>query len=856
MEDKWYRLWEESGHFSPASRDKEPYCIVIPPPNITSNLHMGHALDNTLQDILIRWKRMNGFNALWIPGVDHAGIATQNVVEKELLAEGTSRDELGRKDFLNRVWEWRKKYGTNITSQLRRMGSSCDWKYERFTMDEGCSRAVRYAFVSLYKQGLVYRGNRIINWCPRCQTALSDIEVEYTETEGKLFYIKYPCESSYVSVATTRPETMLGDTAVAVHPEDVRYRELQGKELALPLTGRQIPVIADTAVDPSFGTGAVKITPAHDRDDFEIGSRHKLNSPIVIGKDGRMSPSTGKFAGLSREEAREKVIKELTALCLLTKTEPHTHSVGHCYRCQTVIEPLLSEQWFVKMEGLKGPAINAVKAGDVRFIPERWKGVYLNWMDGLKDWCISRQIWWGHQIPVFYCNECGESCAAETDPSHCPSCGSKGLRQDEDVLDTWFSSSLWPLSTLGWPRNSDDFAHFYPTSTLVTGYDIICFWVARMIMMGLFFTGKSPFREVYIHGLIRDASGKKMSKSLGNVVDPLNIIDNFGADALRFSLAWTATLGGQDIFFTDELLKGMRNFTNKLWNASNFITANLPDEKVLDEKVLEGANRNDRWIMSAVNELIRDVDKGLGGFKFSESAKLLHEFIWHSFCDWYLEMAKLRLNEKTTLFALRYTWGVVLRLLHPFMPFITEEMWHALTGGKGGSIMIESWPAFDEQRLDREASAEVQYKQEIVYTCRSLKADNSIPPQEAVCFIIKPKDTKEEGILKEDNEELKKFLRASQLIIDRSITPDKGDLSGVSEKGTLIYLRRELPGKGADRARIEKEIAEISEKIKRSLERLSNPDFIKKAPPEVVEKEKKRLKEWESKSDSYIRMIK
>ncbi|MCD5401477.1 valine--tRNA ligase, partial [candidate division NPL-UPA2 bacterium] len=569
VEEKWYRFWEEKGYFrAQVDSKKKPYCIVIPPPNITGSLHMGHALNNSLQDILIRWKRMQGYNALWIPGVDHAGIATQNVVEKELAAKGISRNQLGREKFVEKAWEWKKKYGNNIVHQLRKLGSSCDWSRQRFTLDEGCSRAVREEFVRLYEEGLIYQANYIINWCPHCSTALSDIEVEHKETKGHLYYVNYPLESGddQITVATTRPETMLGDVAVAVHPDDKKYRRLVGKRLVLPLVGRHLPIIADEGVDSSFGTGAVKITPAHDPRDFEIGLKQKLPQLVVIDESGKMTADTGRYAGLDRYQCREEILKDLRKERYLVKVEDYVHSVGHCYRCRTVTEPLVSEQWFVRMKELARPAIKAVKRKKIKFVPGRWTKVYLNWMENIKDWCISRQIWWGHRLPVWHCQSCRHLNVSRCEPANCQKCNSSDLKQDPNVLDTWFSSALWPFSTLGWPEETEDLNYFYPTSSLVTGYEIIYFWVARMIMMGLKFRGDIPFQEVYIHGIVRDVQGKKMSKSLGNVIDPLEVIEKYGTDALRFSLAQATTLGGQDIFLNEERVEGMRNFANKLWN--------------------------------------------------------------------------------------------------------------------------------------------------------------------------------------------------------------------------------------------------------------------------------------------------
>ncbi|NMA24204.1 MAG: valine--tRNA ligase, partial [Clostridiales bacterium] len=700
VERKIYRMWQDGGYFRGViDPEKKPFTIVIPPPNITSQLHLGHAFDNTLQDALIRYKRMQGYAALWVPGTDHAGIATQIKVEEQLRKEGLARHDLGREKFIERVWEWKRVYGSKIVEQLKTLGSSCDWDRERFTMDEGCSRAVREVFVSLYEKGLIYKGNRIINWCPRCTTALSDAEVEHEEKAGRFWHIKYPVKGSdeFLVVATTRPETMLGDTGVAVHPDDKRYRHLIGKTVILPLMNREIPVIADEYVDKEFGTGCVKITPCHDPNDFEVGLRHNLEQVLVLDENAKIINS-GKYDGMDRYDARKQVVKDLEELGLLVKVEEHTHSVGECYRCGTTVEPITSPQWFVKMQPLAKEALRVVEDGTIQFVPERFAKIYHNWMANAHDWCISRQLWWGHQIPAWYCDNCGHVTVSRTDPDQCEKCRSKSITRDEDVLDTWFSSALWPFSTLGWPDKTPDLDYFYPTSVLVTGYDIIFFWVARMIFSGMEHMKKEPFRTVLIHGLIRDAQGRKMSKSLGNGVDPIEVIETYGADALRFNII-TGNSPGNDMRFYAERCEAMRNFANKIWNASRFVMMNL----TIDKNELPGKlELEDKWILSKLNTLIREVNENMDKFEMGIAASKIYDFIWDSYCDWYIELTKPRLNgdnEAEKLCAqkvLLYVLVETLKLLHPFMPFITEEIWHALPH-QGEALMVEKYPEYSDK---------------------------------------------------------------------------------------------------------------------------------------------------------------
>ncbi len=864
VEEKWYRFWEEKGYFrAEANSKKKPYCIVIPPPNITGSLHMGHALNNSLQDILIRWKRMQGYNALWIPGVDHAGIATQNVVERELAAQGISRNQLGREKFVEKVWEWKKQYGDNIVHQLRKLGFSCDWSRQRFTLDEGCSQAVREEFVRLYEEGLIYQANYMINWCPHCGTALSDIEVEHQETQGHLYHINYPLENDQdqITVATTRPETMLGDVAVAVHPDDKKYRRLLGKRLILPLVGRCLPIIADEGVDPSFGTGAVKITPAHDPHDFAIGLKQGLPQIVVINESGKMSADTGRYAGLDRYQCREEILKDLRKESYLVKVEDYVHSVGHCYRCQTVVEPLVSEQWFVKMKGLTRPAIKAVKRKKIKFVPGRWTKVYLNWMENTRDWCISRQIWWGHRLPVWHCQSCRHLNVSCNEPANCGECGSSDLQQDPNVLDTWFSSALWPFSTLGWPEETEDLNYFYPTSILVTGYEIIYFWVARMIMMGLKLRGDIPFREVYIHGIVRDVQGRKMSKSLGNVIDPLEVIEKYGADALRLSLAQATTLGGQDIFLSDERVKGMRNFANKLWNASRFILLNSKDFQFRQVKQKElRLDEDDEYIIGRVNQVIKEMTDSLSACRFCEASQVIYEFLWHEFCDWYVELSKLRFydsgateeDKRTARWVLHYVLRKVLKLLHPYMPFITEEIWQYLAPEEG-SIMVSSWPRFRQAKVNEEAIQRTRKKYEVIIAERRIRSSWNIPPGRKLEHVIKPAHGREGEVLEKNRGKLVKMLSSIRLTIDESYEPTGRWASEVAPSGTAIFVNL---GEGLDLGkeieRQKREIVKIEKELKELEKKLNNSDFLDKAPQEIIQKKRSKKKEHETRRSRLV----
>ncbi|AZR73355.1 valine--tRNA ligase [Anoxybacter fermentans] len=856
VEEKWYQYWMEKGFFrAEVDHTRKPYTIMMPPPNITGQLHMGHALDNTLQDILIRWRRMQGYSALWLPGTDHASIATEvKVVEHIKETEGVTKEELGREEFLKRAWAWKEEYGGRITNQLKKLGSSCDWSRERFTMDEGCSRAVREVFVRLYEKGLIYQGDYIVNWCPECKTTLSDVEVEHEEKEGKLWHIRYPVKGSddeYVVVATTRPETMLGDTAVAVHPDDERYKHLIGKTLILPIMEREIPVVADEHVDKEFGTGCVKVTPAHDPNDFEIGLRHNLPQIKVIDDDATMTEEAGKYYGMDRYECRQELVKELEALGYLVKVEDHTHSVGHCYRCGTVIEPLVSKQWFVKMKPLAEPAIKAVKEGKTRFVPERFTKIYLNWMENIRDWCISRQLWWGHRIPVWYCQDCGEVIVSREDPAQCTKCNSTNLKQDEDVLDTWFSSALWPFSTLGWPDKTEDLEYFYPTDVLVTGRDIIFFWVARMIFSAIAQTGETPFHTVVIHGLVRDAEGRKMSKSLGNGVDPLEIIEKFGADTLRFTLI-TGNAPGNDMRWRQEKVEASRNFANKIWNASRFVLMNLGDEDFsdlnLDELKLELA---DRWIISRLNRTIAEVNSNLEKYLFGEAAAALYDYIWSEFCDWYIELIKPRLYQdedpvakKTALYVVTTVLEKTLRLLHPFMPFITEEIWQALPH-EGESIMVVDWPEVNEDELSDEAENDMTVVMDVIRSIRNIRSEMKVNPGKKIKAILHPMDENRMEIVKKGADYIADLARVEDLKIVAELAEKPAKSSTTVVNGVEVILPlADMIDLDKEIERLEKEIEKTVSEIERARNKLSNEGFVNKAPKHLVEAEREKVEKY------------
>ncbi len=858
VEEKIYQRWEKAGYFN-ADRDpnRKPYTIVIPPPNVTGILHMGHALNNTYQDILIRYHRMRGYNALWMPGTDHAGIATQNVVERKLAKQGLRRQDLGREKFVQEVWKWKEEYGSTIIRQLKRLGASCDWRRLRFTMDSDYSIAVRYVFVHLYKKGLIYQGNYIINWCPRCHTALADEEAPKKETRGKLYYVRYPIKGEkkeFIVVATTRPETILGDTAVAVNPNDERYKDLIGKKVILPIVNREIPIIADDYVDPEFGTGAVKITPAHDPDDFWVGKRHNLDAPVVIDSEGKMTELAGPYKGLDRFECRKQIVSDLQELRLIEKIEDYVHNVGHCYRCDTVIEPYLSRQWFVKMKPLAEPAIKAVKGGKIRFIPSRWTKVYLNWMENIQDWCISRQIWWGHRIPVWYCvdkdgnrTNCPPIVEME-DPKVCPNCGNTNLLQDEDVLDTWFSSWLWPFATFYWPKDDPDvkadLEYFYPTNTLVTAPEILFFWVARMIMAGLEFMGEIPFSDVYLHGTVRDDTGRKMSKSLGNIIDPLEIIEEMGADALRFSLI-SITAVGQDVYLSRSKFELGRNFTNKIWNATRYIFSNLlPEVKDVDweERYL---TLEDKWILDSLSQTVEKVNVALQNYRFNESANLVYDFFWHQFCDWYIEATKIdrgkeiKVNQQKILL---YVLEHFLRLLHPFMPFITEEIYQRLKevmNLSGQTIMLMPYPQ-EGGRKDPDARQRFELVKSLVYHLRNMRTQVSLRPTDRPDVLLSGPKARE--VL--ESVELVRFLARVGKVeeIEEGQRPSES-LAGVLPGLEFFLMLSGLVDVEKEKERVKHQIEETRKAIEKKESLLNNPNFLTRAPKNVVEGEKKKLEE-------------
>ena len=863
FEKKWYGYWEENKLFhAVVDEEKEPYSIVIPPPNVTGQLHMGHALDNTLQDILIRWRRMQGYNTLWMPGCDHAGIATQAKVEGALREEGTNRYELGREKFLERVWQWKEKFGSRIMSQLRSLGSSLDWDRERFTMDEGCSKAVREVFVSLYEKGLIYQGTRITNWCPDCNTAISDIEVEHETEQGHLWHIRYQVEGEpdkYVEVATTRPETMFGDTGVAVHPDDERYKDLVGKNVILPVVNRVIPLFADEYVDSAFGTGAVKVTPAHDPNDYEMGLRHNLEQVKVLSNTGKMLEGAGKYEGMDRYECRKALVKELEEIGALVSIEDHEHAVGHCSRCHSTIEPLISTQWFVKMDTLAKPAADAVRDGRIKFVPERFTKIYCQWLDNIRDWCISRQLWWGHRIPAWYCDDCGETTVSRDDICQCPKCGSKNVRQDEDVLDTWFSSGLWPFETMGWPEETAELKHFYPTATLVTGYDIIFFWVARMVMMGLEFGKDIPFKTVYIHGLVRDSQGRKMSKSLGNGIDPLEMIEEYGADSLRFMLI-TGNTPGNDMRFYNERVESARNFANKLWNASRFMLMNLEGFDKSFVPAAEDYTMADKWILSRFAKTAQGVTENLEKYELGEAGRLIYEFIWSEFCDWYIELSKARLYDKenvkprqTAQYVLGYVLEHTLRLLHPFMPFITEEIWQHIPH-EGKSIMVSQWPAEDKSiadLIDEDSESSMTTIMEAIKTIRALRLEVNAAPSKKSEVVLNFTDESLRQVFA-DNEGYLTVLASAEPVTHMAAGAEKPEnaMAGVVNGVEIFLPLKDLIDVEKETARLNGEMAKLEKEISRLDKKLSNQGFLAKAPADVVAGEKEKLAGYQEKMDA------
>ena len=877
FEDRIYDFWMKGNYFhAEVDRDKKPYTIVMPPPNITGQLHMGHALDNTLQDILIRWRRMQGYSALWLPGTDHASIATEAKIVEAMRKEGVSKDDLGREKFLERAWEWKREYGGRITEQLKKMGSSCDWSRERFTMDEGCSEAVKEVFVKLYNDKKIYRGNRMVNWCPHCGTSISDAEVEYEEQNGHFWHLLYQVKETgeYLELATTRPETMLGDTAVAINAEDERYKHLHGCHVILPLLNKEIPIVCDEHADMEKGTGVVKITPAHDPNDFEVGQR--CNLPIVrcFTYDGRMTGKDdvaqyeelkakgnlaenepevldcGKYAGMTTMEARKAILEDLKACGALKEVEDLTHDVGTCYRCHTTIEPMVSKQWFVKMKPLAGPAIDAVKNGETKFIPERFDKIYYHWMENIKDWCISRQLWWGHRIPAYYCDECGEVIVSKTAPDKCPKCGCTHLTQDEDTLDTWFSSALWPFSTLGWPEKTDDLSYFYPTSTLVTGYDIIFCWVARMIFSAVEHTGKAPFDTVFIHGIVRDANGVKMSKSLGNGIDPLEVIDKYGADALRFFLA-TGNSPGNDMRFSEKRVEACANFANKLWNASRFVHMNIDDFDVKNE-LPETLTIEDKWIVSTLNRVAGEINENLEKFELGVAVQKLYDFIWDCFCDWYIELSKSRLQSEgetaqNARQVLLWTLEKILRLLHPFMPYITEEIWQTLPVD-GETVMLSEYPSFKEELNFPEAVSSMEKIMEAIRAIRNRRAEMNVPPSKKAKVYIA---TKLQDVFEQGSKFICKLASASEVEIGESFSLD-GAVNIVTADAKIYIPMDELVDKKAELERLGKELASVEKRLAQSEGKLGNAGFVSKAPAAVVEK----VKAQAQKEREQIEMIK
>ncbi len=853
FEEKIYKNWNEKGYFKPSDdKTKKPYTIVIPPPNITGKLHMGHALDETLQDILIRYKRMQGFNTLWVPGTDHASIATEAKIVEKLKAEGITKEDLGRDGFLKRAWEWKEEYGGTILNQLKKLGCSCDWSRERFTMDEGLSNAVTEVFIDLYNKGLIYKGKRMINWCPYCNTSISDAEVEYEEEPTHLWHVKYPVkgeEGKFVIVATTRPETMLGDTGIAVHPDDERYKDLVGKTVILPIMNKEIPIIADDFVEKEFGTGAVKLTPAHDPNDYQAALKHNLEIIPVFDEEFKMNNLVPEYKGMDMYEAREKIVERLQKEGYLVKIEDYNHNVGKCYRCHHTIEPHNSEQWFVKMEPLAKPAIEAVRTGKVEFVPERFDKIYYNWMENIQDWCISRQLWWGHRIPAYYCQECGEVIVSKEEPHKCTKCGSTNLKQDEDTLDTWFSSALWPFSTLGWPEQTEDYKYFYPTSTLVTGYDIIFFWVARMIFSALEHTGQVPFDKVFIHGIVRDSLGRKMSKSLGNGIDPLEIIAKYGTDALRFSLVLGIS-PGNDIRYMPEKLESASNFANKLWNASKFVLSNMPEDgsKLAEDKLPANLCYEDKWILSKLNKLVKEVTNNLENFELGIATQKVYDFIWNEFCDWYIEMVKSRLYDEncTTKFAAQYTLNKVLKdslkLLHPVMPFVTEKIYMQLYHNDE-SIMISKWPEYTESLSFEKEEEQIEKLKTIIVGIRNLRTNLNVHPSKKSKLIFVTKTAND--MLKESSAMIQKLGFANEIDIQENKENIPQNAMSVLADGIEVYIPfEELVDLEAEKQRLQGEREKLLSEVARGEKMLSNPGFVNKAPEAKINEEKAKLAKY------------
>lgn len=864
FEDRIYKFWEENGYFkADVNYEKKPYTIMMPPPNVTGNLHMGHALNHTIQDILIRWKRMEGYEALWLPGTDHASISTEARVVAKIKKEGKSKEELGREGFLEEAWEWTRKYGGNIKKQLRKLGVSCDWSKERFTLDEGLSKAVEEVFIRLYKKGLIYRGDRIINWCPSCGTAISDAEVEHEEAQGKLWYIRYPIKNSndYIVIATTRPETMLGDLAIAVHPDDDRYKDVVGKYAILPLVNKEIPIIADEYVEMEFGTGAVKITPSHDPNDFEVGARHNLGQLKIMADDATINENGGKYKGLDRYEARKAIVKDLEEQGYLVKIENHLHNVGHCERCGTVVEPIISKQWFVKMEPLAKPALKVYEENKLKFVPDRFGKIYKHWLENIKDWCISRQLWWGHRLPVYYCNDCGEVIVSREKPSSCPKCNSSNIVQDPDTLDTWFSSALWPFSTLGWPEETEELKYFYPTDVLITGYDIIFFWVVRMVFSALEHVNDVPFKDVFITGLVRDSLGRKMSKSLGNGIDPLEIIEEYGADALRFSLI-TGNTPGNDMRFYIERVEASRNFANKLWNATRFVLMNLSEEKVKDDLNDLVLAEEDKWIISRINDVVKEVTENLGKYEIGIAAQKIYDFTWNEYCDWYIEMVKPRLygeNEDSKEVAqnvLLYVLKDILKLLHPFMPYITEEIWQHLPQ-TNESLIVSNWPIFNEENKYKDAEKKIQFIMEAIKSIRNIRSEVNVAPSKKSRVIFVTDNQEIKNVISEGTVYFTTLAYASEIEIRDDKTGIGEDaMSAVVDKCEIFLPLEELMDIEKEIERLEKEKQRLEGEIKRVVGKLSNEGFANKAPKQVVDKEREKKEKYEDMMNKVLERLK
>lgn len=863
FEDRLYKYWNDSGHFvAYVDKDKKPFTIMMPPPNVTGNLHMGHALNNTLQDILIRWKRMEGYSVLWLPGTDHASISTEAKVVDKIKKEGKSKEGLGRERFLEEAWDWTHKYGNTIKNQLKKLGVSCDWSRDRFTLDEGLSKAVEEVFIRLYEKGLIYRGNRIINWCPNCRTAISDAEVEHEDSLGSIWHIRYPIKGSddFIVIATTRPETMLGDLAIAVNPEDTRYKDIVGKTAILPLMNKEIPIIADDYVEMEFGTGAVKITPSHDPNDFEVGERHGLGQYIIMNEDGTISANGGVYEGLERYEARKKIVEDLKEQGYLVEIKEHQNAVGHCERCNTVVEPLISKQWFVKMEPLAKPALEAYKNGEVNFIPERFGKIYTNWLEGIRDWCISRQLWWGHRLPVYYCDDCGEIIVSRTKPEKCSKCNSSSLHQDTDTLDTWFSSALWPFSTLGWPDKTEDLEYFFPTDVLITGYDIIFFWIVRMVFSSIEQMGEVPFKDVFLTGLVRDSQGRKMSKSLGNGIDPLEIIDEYGADALRFTLV-TGNSPGNDMRFYIERVEANRNFANKLWNATRFVLMNLEEDVAMEELNLDTLEEEDRWILSKLNTVVKEATENLNKYEIGMAASKVYDFIWDEYCDWYIEMVKSRLygedkaSKETAEKVLLHVLKDILKLLHPFMPFITEEIWQHLPGDKT-PLILSSWPVNKSELNFSESEEAIEFIKSGIKAIRNARAEMNIVPSRKSKQIFVTMDERVKSILTNGQRYFLNLASADGIEL-------KETKEGIGEDNISVVLDRcevFLPLK--DLIDFEKEIERLGKdkeklqgEIKRVVGKLSNENFVKKAPEKVVEEEREKQKKYEEMLEKVIERL-